>query len=164
MEFYTLIKHLKHLKCTRLFLIKGGGNCDKKLPSNCSRLEPLRFYGLIVFVAKNIHVCIVKSVLVFCIVLVLFWSVILISVSNISPRIKMKRKSHSRRYKTTLYLRLKSCWKLPQKREHQPSTSLRARSLFWGSREKSRDSSTRKVTRVRGARWQARSLTTRFAF
>ena len=65
-------KHLKHLKCTRLFLIKGGGNCDKKLPWNCSRLEPLRFYGLIVFVPKTIQVCLVKSVLVFCIVLQCF--------------------------------------------------------------------------------------------
>ena len=93
-----------------------------------------------------------------------FFIVILISVSNISPRIKMKRKSHSRRYKTTLYLRLKSCWKFPHKREHQTSTSLRARFLFWASREKSRESSMRKVTKVRGAWWEARSLPTSFAF
>ena len=75
-----------------------------------------------------------------------FFIVILISVSNISPRIIMKRKSHGRRNETTLYLRQKRCWKFPQKREHQTSTSLRARrarSLFWGSREKSRESSTR---------------------
>ena len=71
-----------------------------------------------------------------------FFIVILISVSNISPRIIMKRKGHGRRYETTLYLRQKRCWKFPQKREHQTSTSLRARSLFWGSREKSRESST----------------------
>ena len=31
-----------------------------------------KFYGLIVFVPKNIHVCLVKSVLVFCIVLQCF--------------------------------------------------------------------------------------------
>ena len=37
-----------------------------------------------------------------------FFIVILISVSNISPRIITKRKDHGRRYKTTLYLRLKS--------------------------------------------------------
>ena len=29
---YTPIKHLKHLKRTRLFLIKGGGKYDKNLP------------------------------------------------------------------------------------------------------------------------------------
>ena len=28
----TPIKHLKHFKCTRLFLIKGGGNYDKNIP------------------------------------------------------------------------------------------------------------------------------------
>ena len=87
-----------------------------------------------------------------------FFIVILISVSNISPRIIMKRKSHGRRNETTLYLRQKRYWKFPQKREHQTSTSLRASSLFWGSREKSRESSTRKETRVRGAGWEARSL------
>ena len=51
-----------------------------------------------------------------------------------------EKKSHGRRNETTLYLRLKTCRKFPQKREHQTSTSLRARrarSLFWGSREKS---------------------------
>ena len=93
-----------------------------------------------------------------------FFIVILISVSNISPRIIMKRKSHGRRYETTLYLRQKRCWKFPQKREHQTSTSLRASSLFWGSREKSRDSSTRKETRVRGEGREARSLSSRLNF
>ena len=93
-----------------------------------------------------------------------FFIVILISVSNISPGIIMKRKSHGRRNETTLYLRLKICWKFPQKREHQTSTSLRGSSLFWGSREKSRESSTRKETRVRGARWEARSLSSRLNF
>ena len=93
-----------------------------------------------------------------------FFIVILISVSNISPRIIMKRKSHGRRNETTLYLRQKRYWKFPQKREHQTSTSLRASSLFWGSREKSRDSSTRKETRVRGAGWEARSLSSRLNF
>ena len=145
-------------------LIKGGGKYDKNLPWNCSRLEPLRFYGLTVLVSKNI--CIVIFLLVFCSVFYCFFFFCIL-VSNISPRIIMKRKSHSRRYKTTLYLRLKSCWKFPHKREHQTSTSLRARrarSLFWGSREKSRESSTRKETRVRGAGWEARSLATSFAF
>ena len=45
--------------------------------------------------------------------------VILISVSNISPRIIMKRKIHGRRNQTTRYLRQKRCWKFPQKREHE---------------------------------------------
>ena len=31
------------MKCARLFLIKGGEKYDKKLPWNCSRLEPLDF-------------------------------------------------------------------------------------------------------------------------
>ena len=74
-----------------------------------------------------------------------------------------EKKSHGRKNETTLYLRLKTCWKFPQKREHQTSTSLRASSLFWGSREKSRHSSTHKVTRVRGAVWEARSLAIHFA-
>ena len=87
-----------------------------------------------------------------------FLIVILISVSNISSRIIMKRKSHGRRNETTLYLRLKTCRKFPQKREHQTSTSLRGSFLFRGSREKSRESSTRKETRERGAGWEARSL------
>ena len=99
---------------------------------------------------------------------ILYWFavffVILISVSNISPRIIMKRKIHGRRNQTTRYLRQKRYWKFPQKREHQTSTSLRASSLFWGSREKSRDSSTRKETRVRGAGWEARSLSSRLNF
>ena len=72
------------------------------------------------------------------------------------------KKSHGRRNETTLYLRLKTCWKFPQKREHQTSISLRASSLFWASREKSRGSSTRKETRVRGAGREARSFPTRF--
>ena len=84
--------------------------------------------------------------------------VILISVSNISPRIIMKRKIHGRRNQTTRYLLLKRCWKFPQKRDHQTSTSLPASSLFWESREKSRESSTRNMARVRGAGWEARSL------
>ena len=84
--------------------------------------------------------------------------VILISVSNISPRIIMKRKIHGRRNQTTRYLRLKRCWKSPQKRKHQTSTSLPASSLFWGGREKSRESSTRNMVRVRGAGWEVRSL------
>ena len=75
-----------------------------------------------------------------------------------------EKKSHGRRNETTLYLLLKTCWKFPNKREHQTSTSLRASSLFWGSREKSRDSSTRKETRVRGAGWEARSLSSRLNF
>ena len=62
-----------------------------------------------------------------------------------------EKKSHGRRNETTLYLRLKTCRKFPQKREHQTSTTLQGSSLFWGSREKSRESSTRKETRVRGA-------------
>ena len=61
-----------------------------------------------------------------------FFIVILISVSNISPRIIMKRKKHSRRNKTTLYLRLKTCWKFPHKREHQTSTSLWELGLYLG--------------------------------
>ena len=91
---------------------------------------------------------------------------IVISVSNISPRIQdnNEKKSHGRRNETNLYLRLKTCWKFPQKREHQTSTSLRGSFLFRGSREKSRESSTRKETRVRGAGWQARFLATSFAF
>ena len=60
-----------------------------------------------------------------------------------------EKKSHGRRNETTLYLLLKTCWKFPNKREHQTSTSLRASSLFWGSREKSRESSTRNMARVR---------------
>ena len=66
-----------------------------------------------------------------------FFIVILISVSNISPRIKMKRKNHSRRNKTTLYLRLKTCWKFPHKREHQTSTSLWELGLYLGGVAKS---------------------------
>ena len=153
---HTPIKHLKHLKWTRLFLIKGGGKYVKKRPWNYSRLEPVRFYGLTVFVSKNI--CIVKSLLVFCIVLQCFFIVILISVSNISPRIIMKRKSHGRRNDTTRYLRLKRCWKFSQKWDHQTSISLRASSLFWGSREKSRESSTRKETQVRLGQGERRVL------
>ena len=87
-----------------------------------------------------------------------FLIVILISVSNISSRIIMKRKSHGRRNETTLNLRLKTCRKFPQKREHQTSTSLRAKSLFWGRSEKSRENTTRKEMQVRGAGWEARSL------
>ena len=68
------------------------------------------------------------------------------------PKDDNEKKSHGRRNETTLYLRLKTCWKFSQKREHQTSTSLRASSLFWASREKSRESSTRKVTKVRGVR------------
>ena len=94
----------------------------------------------------------------------MFFIVILISVSNILPRIIIKRKSHGRRNETTLYLRQKRYWKFPQKREHQTSTSRRASSLFWGSREKSRESSTRKEMRVRGAGWEARSLSSRLNF
>ena len=75
-----------------------------------------------------------------------------------------EKKSHGRRNETTLYLRLKTCWKFPQKREYQTSTSLRGSSLFWARRENSRESSTRKETRVRGAGWQERSLATSFAF
>ena len=88
-------------------------------------------------------------------------------LSNISSRIILKWKSHGRRNKTPRYLRLKTCRKFPQKREHQTSTSLRARrarSLFWGSREKSRESSARKVTLARAAEWEARSLAPSFAF
>ena len=110
----------------RLFLIKGGGKYHENLVWNCSRLEPLRFYGLTGFVSKNI--CIVNSF--WC--SAVFFIVILISVSNISPRIIMKRKKHSRRNKTTLYLRLKTCWKFPHKREHQTSTSLWELGLYLG--------------------------------
>ena len=98
---------------------------------------------------------------------VLFCSVFyvtFISLSNISSRIILKRKSHGRRNETTLYFRLKTCRKFPQKREHNTSTSLRASSLFWARRENSRESSTRKETRVRGAEWEARSLAPSFAF
>ena len=104
--------------------------------------------------------CIVNSVFLSGILYfsAMFFIVILISVSNISPRIIMKRKSHGRRNDTTRYLRLKRCWKFSQKWDHQTSISLRASSLFWGSREKSRESSTRKETRVWGAGWEAPSL------
>ena len=62
-----------------------------------------------------------------------------------------EKKSHGLWNGTTLFLRLKTCRKFPQKREHQISTTLQGSSLFWGSREKSRESSTRKETRVWGA-------------
>ena len=74
-----------------------------------------------------------------------------------------EKKSHGRRNETTLYLRQKRYWKFPQKREHQTSISLRGSILFWGSREKSHESSTDKVTKVPGARWEACSLATSFA-
>ena len=69
-----------------------------------------------------------------------------------------EKKSHGRRNETTLYLLLKTCRKFNHKWEHQTSTSLRGSFLFRGSREKSRESSTRKETRERGAGWEARSL------
>ena len=50
-----------------------------------------------------------------------------------------EKKSHGRRNETTLYLRLKTCRKFPQKREHQISTTLRESSLFWASCEMSRE-------------------------
>ena len=87
-----------------------------------------------------------------------FLIVTLISVSNILSRMIMKRKSHGRRNETTVYPRLKTCRKFSQKREHQTSTSLRASSLFWGSRKKSRENTTRKEMRVRGVGWEARSF------
>ena len=95
---------------------------------------------------------------------VLFCSVFYCYFSKqLSTKDNNEKKSHGRRNETTLYLRLKTCRKFPQKREHQTSTSLRASSLFWGSREKSRHSSTHKVTRVRGTVWEARSLPIHFA-
>ena len=131
-------KTFQTFKVYEIILNKRWGNCDKRLPWNCSRLEPLRFYGLIVFVAKNIHVCIVKSVLVFCIVLQYFLCYFYLIMQDF---IEDNNENHGRRNETTLYFRLKTCWRCPQKREHQTSTSLRARrarSLFWTSREKSR--------------------------
>ena len=55
------------------------------------------------------------------------------------PKDDNEKKSHGRRNETTLYLRLKTCWKFPQKREYQTSTCLRGSSLFWASHEKSRE-------------------------
>ena len=148
---HTLIKQLKHLKCTRLFLIKGGGNCDKKLPSNCSRLEPLRFYGLIVFVAKNIHVCIVKSVLVFCIVLHCFLCYFYFIKQHFIKENNEKKKPRPQKRNHSL-LPSKDMPKISaETRTSNFNYSLRGSSLFWGSREKSRESSARKVTLVRGA-------------
>ena len=137
-------KTFKTFKVYEIILNKRcGGKYNKKRPWNFSRLEPLRFYGLTLFVSKKHMYCQIRFDILYCFAV---FFVILISVSNISQRIIMKRKIHGRRSETTLYLRQKRCWKFPQKREHQTSTSLRARrarSLFWGSREKSRESSTR---------------------
>ena len=133
-------KTFKTSKVYEIILYKRWGTYDKKHPWNCSRLEPL-----------NLMVCQIRFGILYCSA-VFFFIVILISVSNISSSVIMKRKSHGRRNETTLYLRLKTCWKFSQKREHQTSTSLRASSLFWARREKSRESSTRKVTKVRGVR------------
>ena len=133
----------------------------KKLPWNFSRLEPLNTLWFNCFRLKKTCVLNIRFGILFC--SALFFIAILISSSNISPRIITKRKSHGRRYETTLYLRLNTCRKFPQKRENQTSTSLRASSLFRESPEKSRESNTRKETRVRGAGWEARSLATRFA-
>ena len=153
-------KNFKTYKVYEIILnIKVGESMIKKLPWNCSRLEPLRFYGLIVFVSKKAFVLSNPSwyFVLFCSVFYCYFS------KQLSTKDNNEKKSHGRRNETTLYLRLKTCRKFPQKREHQTSTSLRASSLFWGSREKSRHSSTHKVTRVRGAVWEARSLAIHFA-
>ena len=132
------------------------GKYDTHLPWNCSRLEPLRFYGLTVFVSKKTFVLSNPSwyFVLFCSVFYCYFD---FSKQHFTKD-NNEKKSHGRRNETTLYLRLKTCRKFPQKREHQTSTSLRAKSLFWGSSEKSRENTTRKEMRVRGAGWEARSL------
>ena len=60
-------KNFKTYKVYEIILnIKVGESMIKKLPWNSSRLEPLRFYGLIVFVSKNVCIVNVKFLLVFC--------------------------------------------------------------------------------------------------
>ena len=155
-------KNFKTYKVYEIILnIKVGESMIKKLPWNCSRLEPLRFYGLIVFVSKKAFVLSNPSwyFVLFCSVFYCYFDF----SKQLSTKDNNEKKSHGRRNETTRYLRLKTCRKFPQKREHQTSTSLRASSLFWGSREKSRHSSTHKVTRVRGTVWEARSLAIHFA-
>ena len=49
----------------------------------------------------------------------------------------MKRKNHGRRNETTLYFRLKTCRKFPQKREHQTSTIACEEALYFGGVAKS---------------------------
>ena len=145
-------------------MIEGGESMIKKKNFflKLFTFRTLKILWFICFRFKKHMYCQIRLGLLYCFA-VLF---IVISVSNISPRIQdnNEKKSHGRRNETTLYLRLKTCWKFPQKREHQTSTSLRGSFLFRGSREKSRESNTRKETRVRGAGWQACLLATSFAF
>ena len=129
--------------------INVGESMIKKTSLKLFTFTPLRFYGLIVFVSKKAFVLSNPSwyFVLFCSVFYCYFD---FSKQHFTKD-NNEKKSHGRRNETTLYLLLKTCRKFPQKREHQTSTSLRASSLFWGSREKSRHSSTHKVTRVRGA-------------
>ena len=68
---HTPIKILKHIKCTRLFLIKGEEKYDKKTSLKLFTFRTLKILWFNCFRLKK-SICIVKSVLVFCIVLQCF--------------------------------------------------------------------------------------------
>ena len=157
-------KTIKTFKVYEIILNKRWGKLWQKTSLKLFTFRTLKILWFHRFRPKN-HTsmsCQIRFGILYC--SAVFFYVIFISLSNISSRIIKKRKNHGRRNETSLYFRLKTCRKFPQKREHQTSTSLRASSLFWGSREKSRESSARRVTLARGAEWEARSLAPSFAF
>ena len=126
-------------------MIGGGESMIKK--NLFLKLFPFRTLKILLFncfrLKKHMY-CQIRLGLLHCFAV----RFIVISVSNISPRIIMKKKSHCRTKETTLYLGLKTCWKFPQKREYQTSTSLRGSSLFWARRENSRGCEGRGERRV----------------
>ena len=149
-------KTFRTSKVYEIFLNKGWGKIWYTPSLKLFTFRPLRFYGLTVFVSKEHMYCQIRLGILYCSA-VFFYCYFHFSKQHFTKD-NNEKKSHGRRNETTFYLLLKTCRKFPQKREHQTSTSLRGSFLFRGSREKSRESSTRKETRERGAWWEARSL------
>ena len=156
-------KTFKTFKVYEIILNKRWGKVWPKTSLKLFAFRTLKILWFNRFRRKKTYMYVLSNPFWYFVLFCSVFYVIFISLSNISSTIILKRKSHGRRNETTLYLRLKTGRKFPQKREHQTSPSLRASTLFWGSHEKSRESSTRKETRLRWAGWEARSLATSFA-
>ena len=156
-------KTIKTFKVYEIILNKRWGKLWQKTSLKLFTFRTLKILWFHRFRRKK-HTCIIKPVLVFCIVLRCFLCCFYFIKQHFIKDNNEKKKPRPQKRNHSL-LPSKDMPKISaETRTSNFNYSLRGSSLFWGSREKSRESSARKVTLVRGAEWEARSLAPSFAF
>ena len=130
-------KTIKTFKVYEIILNKRWGKLWQKTSLKLFTFRTLKILWFNRFRRKKTYMYVLSNPFWYFVSFCTVFYVIFISLSNISSRKIMKRKNHGRRNETTLYFRLKTCRKFPQKREHQTSTIACEEALYFGGVAKS---------------------------